>query len=245
MREGSREREQHPAGETRLRRGGRSRGPDEHGPPRRPSHHVTPRPPKRPRGRVAKAFARTTGFLATAVLLAVGVTVVLMLTRDNGTDPPETFAAPAATPRPAAKKKTPVRPLGPKLTPAQRASRDAAIKQVRGQGFEPVALADYKPRQSLRVLIGRPKASTGVRGRRAFFFAREEYLGTDAAAPSLRVRVLRQRGGVVTIAYKLFSAADKTCCPTAGTATVRFTMADGRLVPEDPIPPVASRLPSS
>lgn len=247
MREGSRERDEHPEGETRLRGGGRPRRADEHGPPRRPSRGVAPRPPMRPRGRVAKAFARVIGFLATALLLAVGVNVVLMLTRDGGggADPPETFAAPAATPRPAAKKpKTSTRPLGKRLTPAQRASRDSAIKQVRGQGFEPVALADYKPRQSLRVLIGRPKALTGVRGRRAFFFVREEYLGTDAAEPSLRVRVLRQRGGVITIAYKLFSAADKPCCPTAGTATVRFTMADGRLVPEDPIPPVASRLPS-
>jgi hypothetical protein len=246
MREGWTAREEHPEGETRRRGGDRPRRADEHGPPRRPSRGVAPRPPRRPRGRVATGFARAIGFLATALLLAVGVNVVLMLTRDGSTDPPETFAAPAATPRPAAKKpKTSTRPLGKRLTPAQRASRDSAIEQVRSQGFEPVALADYKPRQSLRVLIGRPKASTGVRGRRAFFFAREEYLGTDAAEPSLRVRVVRQRGGVITISYKLFSAADKPCCPTAGTARVRFTMADGRLVPEDPIPPVASRLPAS
>jgi len=244
MREGSRVRPEPPADEDGRRSNGRPHRTDEHGPPRRPSRGVSPRPPKRPRGRVAKGFARVTGFLATALLLAVGVTVVLMLTRDGGTDPPETFAAPAATPQAAAKPKTSTRPPGRRLTPAQRASRDSAIKQLRSQGYEPVALADYKPRQSLRVLIGRPKASTGVRGRRAFFFVREEYLGTDSAEPSLRVRVLRQRGGVITIAYKLFSAADKPCCPTAGTAKVRFTMADGRLVPRDPIPPVASRLPS-
>ena len=242
MREGTRARE----GETRSHDGGRPRRIDEHGPPRRPSRGVAPRPPKRPRGRVAKTFARVIGLLATALLLAVGVNVVLMLTRDDSAaDPPETFAAPAAKPRPAKKPKTSTRPLGKRLTPAQRASRDSAIKQVRSQGFEPVSVADYKPRQSLRVLIGKAKETTGVRGRRAFFFAREEYLGTDAAEPSLRVRVTRQRGGVITIAYKLFSAADKPCCPTAGTATVRFTMADGRLVPEDPIPPVASRLPAS
>ena len=244
MREKAREREEHPDGEERLRTNGRPRRLDEHGPPRRPAHYVAARPPKRPRGRVAKSFMRLIGLLATAVLLAVGVTVVLMVTRENGTEPAETFAAPNPTPAPSKKAKTPARPEGRKLTPAQRASRDAAVKQLRTQGFEPVSLAVYKPGQSLRVLIGRPKEATGVRGRRAFFFVRGDYLGTDAASPSLRVRVVRQRGSVITLAYTLFSPGDKATKPTGGVAKVRFTMADGRLVPEDPIPPVASRLPS-
>jgi hypothetical protein len=171
------------------------------------------------------------------------VAVVLMVTGDSSTQPAQTFAAPNPTPAP--KQAKPARPKGPRLTPAQRASRDAAIKQLRGQGFEPVRLADYRPRQSLRVLIGRAKASTGIRGRRAFFFVREEYLGTDAAEPSQRVRVVRQRGGVITLAYTLYSAGDTAAKPTGGIARVRFTMADGRLVTEDPLPPVVSRLPQS
>ena len=238
MREQAREREERPGGEERGRVNGQPRA-DLHGPPRRPLH----RPPKRPRGRVATGFARALGLLATAVLLAVGVSVVLMVTRDNGTDPPETFAAPNPTPAPK-KAKTPARPAGRKLTPAQKESRDAAVKQLRSQGYEPVALAAYKPRQSLRVLIGRPKESTGIRGRRAFFFVRGDYLGTDAAEPSLRVRVVRQRGSVITLAYTLFSPGDREEKPTGGISKVRFTVADGRLVPEDAIPPVASRLPS-
>src|SRR4051812_49664339 len=108
---------------------------------RRPAHHVTSRPPKRSRGRIATGFARVIGLLATAVLLAVGVTVVLMVTRDGGTDPPETFAQPNPTTAP---KRHASRPKRPKLTAAQRASRDAAVKQLRGQGFEPVSLADYQ-----------------------------------------------------------------------------------------------------
>ena len=148
MREKTRAREEHPEGDERRRANGRPRRDDEHGPPRRPAHYVAARPPKRPRGRIAKGFARLIGLLATAVLLAVGVTVVLMVTRDNGTDPPETFAQPNPTPAP---KKQAAKPKQPKLTPAQRASRDAAVKQIRGQGFEPVSLADYKTGQSLRV----------------------------------------------------------------------------------------------
>jgi hypothetical protein len=242
MREGSRTREEHEAGDERRRSNGRTRRADEHGPPRRPSRTVTQYPLKRPRGRIAKGFSRLLGLLATAVLLAVGVTVVLMVTRENpGTDPPETFAAPNPTPAP---KKTPARPKGPKLTPAQKASREAAVNQLRSQGYEPVSLTDYKPRQSLRVLIGRPKVSSGIRGRRAFFFVREEYLGSDAASPSLRVKVLRQSGSVITLRYTLYSAGDTPAKPTGGNVNVRFTMADGRLVPADPIPPVASRLPS-
>jgi hypothetical protein len=236
--------EEHPEAEERVRANGAPRRADEHGPPRRPSHYVAPRPRKPPRGRIAKGFARLVGLLATLVLLAVGVAVVLMVTRENESGPPERFAAANPTPKPSKKAKTPARPAGRKLTPAQRASRDAAVKQLRGQGYEPVALADYKPRQSLRVLIGRPKASSGIRGRRAFFFDRGDYLGTDAASPSLRVRVLRQRGSRITLAYKLFSPGDKPAKPTGGSANVRFTMADGRLVPEDAIPPAASRLPS-
>jgi LppP/LprE lipoprotein len=233
--------------ETRAHENGRARRPGQHGPPpRRPSYVATHRPRKPSRGPVMTQLMRLIGLTATGMLLAVGVAVVLMVTRDNGTDPPETFAAPAATPKPAAKKPDKrARPRGPRLTNAQRASRDAAVTQLRSQGFEPVALADYKPRQSLRVLIGRPKASTGLRGRRAFFFVREEYLGTDAAEPSLRVRVLRQRDGVVTLNYTLFSPGDKPSKPTGGNVRVRFTVADGRLIPEDPLPPVASRLPPS
>jgi len=97
----------------------------------------------------------------------------------------------------------------------------------------------------VRVLIGRHKASTGVRGRRAFFFLREEYIGTDAAEPSLRLRVASQRRGEVTLAYKRFAAGDKPCCPSDGTVKVRFAMGDGRLQPLEPIPPAASRLPPS
>ncbi len=238
MREKTRTREEHPEGDERRGANGRP----SNGPPRRPAHYVAARPPKRPRGRIAKGFARLIGLLATAVLLAVGVTVVLMVTRDHGSDPPETFAQPNPTPAP---KKTASKPKKRELTPAQRASRDAAVKQIRGQGFEPVSLADYKTGQSLRVLVGKPKASTGVRGRRAFFFVRRDYLGTDAASPSLRVRVLRQRDGVITLGYRLYLAGDKPSDPSGELAKVRFTISDGRLVPQDQIPPAASRLPPS
>ena len=106
-----------------------------------------------------------------------------------------------------------------------------------------MAISTYDPRQSLRVLIGRPKASsTGMRGRRAFFFVREQYLGTDAASPSLRLKVAGQKGSQITLAYTRFAVGDKPCCPSDGTVKVRFKLDGERLTPMDAIPPAAARL---
>ena len=145
-------------------------------------------------------------------------------------------AKPAATPAPAA---TPQRR---QLTQAQRASRRAAVAQLRSQGFVPVSVAAYRPRQNLRVLIGKPTAANATRGRRAFFFVREDYIGTDAETASARVRVASQNRSGITLAYTLFAPEDRACCPTGGIALVRFTLQDGRLQPASPIPPAAGRL---
>jgi hypothetical protein len=229
----AKEREEEADGETRRR------------PPRRPPGSASPRPRPRPRGRVSGVIARAVGLVATLALLGVGVAVVLTLTRDNGgKSEQETFApTPNATKTPAGRKASHPRPA--RLTHAQRASRDAAVAQMRTQGFEPVAISTYKPRQSLRVLIGRPKASMGVRGRRAFFFVREQYIGTDSSSPSARLKVASQDNSKITLAYARFAAGDKPCCPSDGTVKVRFSMGNGRLQPLDPIPPATARLPPS
>jgi hypothetical protein len=194
---------------------------------------------------VGGVVARVVGLVATLALLGVGVAVLLTVTRDNGGKAKqETFApTPKAAKTPAGRKAS--RPRPPRLTAAQRASRDAAVAQMRTQGFEPVAISTYKPRQSLRVLIGRPKASNGVRGRRAFFFVREQYIGTDSSSPSARLKVASQDNSKITLAYTRFAAGDKPCCPSDGTVNVRFSMGNGRLQPLDPIPPPAARLPPS
>lgn len=219
---------------------GESRRAD--GPLRRP---VTPRKrPSKPRG-VRGQVARVIGLAATLVLLGVGVAVVLTLTRDNSSSSEQQTFAPIATATPTATSKSRKKAV-PRLTNAQKASRTAAVGQMRSQGFEPVAVSSYNPRQSLRVLIGRPKASsTGMRGRRAFFFVREQYIGTDAASPSLRVKVVGQKGSQITLAYTRFAAGDKACCPSDGTVKVRFKLDGERLTPMDPIPPAAARLPPS
>jgi hypothetical protein len=215
--------------------------------PRRPSHRpplrAHPRP-RAPRGRTRTAIERTLGLLGTVALLGVGLAVGLLVnaTRDDGLG--ELGATTAATPQPTATPAAAPKRTRPRLTPAQLASRKAAVRQLRRQGFVPVSVAVYRPRQVLRVLIGKPARAGGVRGRRAFFFARGEYIGTDAATASARVRVASQSQAGITLAYSLFSRRDRRCCPTGGTAQVRFTWEDGRLQPEGVIPPGASRLPA-
>jgi hypothetical protein len=200
-----------------------------------------PAPKGAPGGGVARALA----LAATVLLLGVGAAVVTMVTRDDGTSSGRNLAAkPTATATAAARDRA-RRTQRPRLTNAQRASRNAAVAQLRRQGFEPVAVSAYRPRQALRVLIGRPKASTTVRGRRAFFFLREQYIGTDALTPSARLTVARQGGGQITLAYTRYAVGDKSCCPSDGTVRVRFAMTDGRLQPLDAIPPAAARMPPS
>jgi hypothetical protein len=71
----------------------------------------------------------------------------------------------------------------------------------------------------------------------AFFFAGGAYLGTDTRHPSAQVRVLSRSADTVTLAYDLFRFGDPDCCPTAGSASVRYHW-DGRTVtPLDPVPP--------
>ena len=211
---------------------------------RRPSHRapLRARPRKRvPRGRARTAVERILGLLGTAAVLGVGLAVVLLVTKEHndsvGALGAPAAAKPATTPAPAAGKPKPTQ-----LTQAQLASRRAAVAQMRKQGFVPVSVAAYRPRQNLRVLIGKPTASNATRGRRAFFFVREDYIGTDAETASARVKVASQNRTGITLAYTLFAPADRACCPTGGIALVRFTLQDGRLQPASPIPPAAGRL---
>ena len=179
--------------------------------------------------------------LGTAALLGVGLAVALIVTEDRGDSLGDLGTAPAAA-KPAATPAPAATPQRPQLTQAQRASRRAAVEQLRQQGFVPVSVAAYKPRQALRVLVGKPTKASGARGRRAFFFMRENYLGTDAQTASARVRIASQSRSGITLAYTLFAPTDRACCPKGGTALVRFTMEDGRLKPSSPIPPAAGRL---
>ena len=182
------------------------------------SAHAIRMPPARPRRR--RWPKRILGVLATAALLGSGAAIASMVIPKD--EVAVTPAAPAATPAPVAKKK----PGG--LTAAQKQARHAAAVTMREQGYEPVRLADWKPANELRVMVG--QADTGAR--RAFFWVKREFVGNDDPSSSgkLRVASVGKRG--VTLAYGLTAG---------GTEKVRFEWRDGQLQPTAAVPPVTLR----
>ena len=89
----------------------------------------------------------------------------------------------------------------------------------------------------MNVLVGTFTRSADGYNKRAFFFYRGRYLGTDAAQPSSDVGEIWGDGETVALLYVLYRPQDPLCCPTGGGAIVRFHWNGRRLVALDPIPP--------
>jgi hypothetical protein len=115
----------------------------------------------------------------------------------------------------------------------------AATAVVREHGFTPADTSEYRPNQTLRVLIGSRAGSGDGYGQQAFFFVNGHYIGTDSSQPSGAVRVVEQSDTEIALAYGLYRTSDPRCCP-GGQATVRFQLNNGQLSPLDPIPPASS-----
>ena len=153
--------------------------------------------------------SRILGVLATAAFLGTGVAIALMVMPE----PDEKEATVTSTPTPAA-----VQPKAekPGLTKSQRAARRAAVQTLTEQGYDPVRLSDWRPRNDLRVLIG--EDDTGAM--RAFFFVKRDFVGNDDAETSSRLRVSTVGDEAITLAYGL---------TTGGSEKVRFEWVDGTL----------------
>ena len=106
------------------------------------------------------------------------------------------------------------------------------------------AVARRAPARLLRVLVGRPVGTTPA-GLRAFFFVGDGYIGQDALAPTLELRVGRRRDREVTLVYTLYREGDRECCPKGGETRVRFRWTGDVLEPRDEIPPDLERLPAA
>jgi hypothetical protein len=196
---------------------------------------------RHPRSPAARWARRVLGILGTATVLAVGAVIASMVL--SGDDDQVVTPAPAATGKPkqnadkAEKSK-------PRLTQRQRNERRRAVDQVRRAGYKPVKLADYRPRQVLRVLIGEPVGTTPP-GLQAFFFVRDEYIGQDATSPSLKLRVGRQLKREITLVYTLYEDGDRECCPQGGDTRVHFLWTGDVLDPREEIPPDFERMPAA
>jgi hypothetical protein len=152
--------------------------------------------------------SRILGVLATAAFLGTGVAIALMVMPE-----PEEHVVPQSTPAPTP---APAKADKPALSKRQLAARRAAVRTLVEQGYEPVRLADWRPRNQLRVLVG--ETDTGAM--RAFFFNGREFVGNDDASSSSRLRVAKVGDEAITLAYGI---------TTGGSEKVRFEWLDGTL----------------
>ena len=176
------------------------------------------------------------GLLGTAALLGTGVAIAVMVLPPSG-DKTAVTSAPAAGPAAAEKSRR------PQLTRAQRRARRAAVALLARRGFEPVRLADYDPRDDLRVLLGAPTADDAGT-RTAFFFVGRKFAGRDSDSPSANLRVVRTGERSVTLRYGLYEPGDRRCCPNGGSDQVRFRWDGEALAPADEIPAASARIPA-
>lgn len=117
----------------------------------------------------------------------------------------------------------------------------AATAVVRAHGYTPDETSQYRPNQTLRVLVGTKTGSSDGYGQQAFFFVDGHYLGTDTSQPSATVKVVSQGDTEVTLSYPIYQAGDPLGSPSGGEKTVRFQLNNGHLVPLGQIPSAAAR----
>lgn len=115
-----------------------------------------------------------------------------------------------------------------------------ALAVLHAHGYVPADTSQYRPDQTLQVLIGTRESAAGTKAEQAFFFVDGHYLGTDAAQPSGQISLVSQGDTEATLAYGLYRSADPVCCPSGGQAHVRFQLNDGQLGTTGPIPVASS-----
>jgi hypothetical protein len=131
----------------------------------------------------------------------------------------------------------------PEFAEREKSSSEAAATAasvVRSHGYTPNDTGQYRPNQTLAVLVGTRTGSGDGYAQQAFFFIDGKYIGTDTKEPSAMVRVVGESDTSVTLAYPLYRHSDPLCCPGGGQATVRYELNNGKLVPVGAIPPASS-----
>jgi|SRR5215210_666374 len=128
---------------------------------------------------------------------------------------------------------TPPEPAGP-LPLAE------AVATVDSEGYQVLDTSTYGEDADIAALIGLRKGSATSYAQRAFFFAKGEYLGNDTSDDSASITLAYQEPGLIALEYTLYASEDPNCCPTMGSATVRYSWDGSTLTPLDPIPPVGN-----
>lgn len=179
---------------------------------------------------------------ALAVAGVVGLFVVLIVIvatiGGGGGDAQKAAATATATASPTAEPtRTPKpKPTATPLTADEKLNRQNDIDVVRSRGFDIVRKSDWKPDDTLQVLIGR--SSTG--SRLAFFFVDGQYLGNDSSDASSSLEVRATDDLTVTLRYGIYAPGDPPGKPS-DDLDVDFRYEGGRVVPSSAIPAVSQR----
>lgn len=99
----------------------------------------------------------------------------------------------------------------------------------------------WTPGAPINAVTGNRAGSATGRGMRVFFFAESQgYIGTDASDASEIVTFSWRNDTTIAVEYTIYRRGDPGCCPTGGSATVRFEWDGEKLSALDPIPPTYS-----
>lgn len=122
----------------------------------------------------------------------------------------------------------------------------AAAEQVLdARGYATLTERDWRPDQSLKVLLGIARDADQPRAELAFLFVGDTFIGTDTKGPSGQIEVVSQSDDAIALSYGLYKPADSIDDPTGGTAEVTYRWDGTRLAPQDPIPTDAPDAPLS
>lgn len=156
-------------------------------------------------------------------------------------------AEPGPSPSTAAPSQPATQAPGPSSPPPPaKGSLAAAKATVRGLGYtpNPDTGKHWDNSATLNVIVGILTGSADGHPAWAFFFVDGHYIGTDTELPSALINLAWTHSDTVALTYLLYAPADPMCCPSAGTATVRYHWNGSHLAPLDPIPPAGGTGPS-
>ena len=108
------------------------------------------------------------------------------------------------------------------------------------QGGSADTILGFDAPGQLQAIKAQRAAAAGSAGQRVFFFLEGRLVSTDSPqrTPAVRSTLAAVDAATVAVTYELFRDGDPTCCPTAGTATVRYRLSAGTVSPLDPVPPL-------
>ena len=193
-------------------------------------------PPKRKAYRWTR---RIVGVIATIAFIGVGVAIAQMVLPDkDGTDACRGHADRDAGQAQGGEEEVVGQEEGHQAQgPDQGAARGAQGRR-RGrarQGLHDAQAERLRPQGDASACCWAARSATPRVASRAFFFAKEQFLGNDALNPSTKLTVAKTGKLTVTLSYGVYASGDTAGDPS-DRKRVRFRLEAGRIHALDTIP---------